>query len=52
MTRPETCGVAGGSGAVSFWMKLVDCPDFGGIISSLILNKTGLQVYCSNNMTK
>ena len=50
MTLPETCGASGG--AVSFWMKLVDCHDFGGIISSLTLNETGLRVYCNNNMTK
>ena len=35
MTRPETCGSAGG--AVSFWVKLVvaDCNGINGIISSL-----------------
>ena len=50
MTRPETCGAAGG--AVSFWMKLIDCNDFGGVISTVSLSETGFQVYCSENKTK
>ena len=33
MTRPETCGAAGG--AINFWIRLIDCPDEGGVISSL-----------------
>ena len=32
MTRPETCGAAGG--AISLWLKLFDSPSSGGIISS------------------
>ena len=31
MTRPETCGAAGG--AISLWVRVTDCDD--GIISSL-----------------
>ena len=56
MTRPETCGAAGG--AVSFWMKLVDCPDEfpGGIISSYNYKPhavtTGFQMYCLNDVVR
>ena len=32
MTRPETCGTAGG--AISLWMKVIDCPTFAGVVSS------------------
>ena len=32
MTRPETCGVAGG--AFSVWMNIIDCQN--GIIEGLI----------------
>ena len=49
MTRPETCGTAGG--AVSFWVKMVaDCPDVSGIISSYDYTShrgsTGFSVAC------
>ena len=33
MTRPETCGAAGG--AISLWVNVTDCPDLAGIVSSL-----------------
>ena len=33
MTRPETCGTAGG--AISLWVKVIDCPRYAGIIPSL-----------------
>ena len=53
MTRPETCGAAGG--AISVWVNVVDC-HFGGIISSGAVitsynyyGKTGLQIHCYNN---
>ena len=42
MTRPETCGPAGG--AVSFWVKLVaDCPDVSGVISSYTYDYTSFR---------
>ena len=44
MTR-MTCGAAGG--AISMWMKLVDCPDEGGIISTLDIGaQTGFRIFC------
>ena len=33
MTRPETCDAAGGA-AISLWLRLIDCPDWAGVISS------------------
>ena len=45
MTRPDTCGATGG--ALSMWMKLVDCPDWSGVISSHE-SGTGWTVYCRN----
>ena len=32
MTRPETCGEAGG--AISMWVNIIDCGYRGGIVSS------------------
>ena len=32
MTRPETCGAAGG--AINLWVNIIDCPSGSGIISS------------------
>ena len=50
MTQPETCGAAGG--AVSLWMKLVECPDWAGVISSWT-RTTGFVIYCaSGNFTR
>ena len=43
MTRPETCGSAGG--AISVWLKVIDCP-YGGIISSHS-HSTGSVIYCT-----
>ena len=48
MTRPQTCDVAGG--ALSFWMKLIECPDKAGIISSSKFNTTGLRMYRSGTV--
>ena len=42
MTRPETCGAAGG--AISVWLKVIACP-FGGIISSFGPS-TGSRIAC------
>ena len=45
MTRPETCGEAGG--AISVWLKDTGCPDWGGILSSYaVYGKSGSLIYC------
>ena len=49
MTRPETCGVAGGS--LSFWMKLRNCPEELGVITT-IHSGTGLMVLCNAGYTR
>ena len=42
MTRPETCG-----SAISFWMKLIGCPNTGGgIISTRPGGSSGSVIYC------
>ena len=46
MTRPETCSSAGG--AISVWIKFIDCPNHGGIISSRGTWKRGLLFSCSS----
>ena len=50
MTRPDTCGEAGG--AVSFWLKesVRACGSGGsshGILSSRTRNGTGFTIYCT-----
>ena len=44
MTRPETCGAAGG--AISLWLNVIDCSPGDGIISSYDYLRTGLIVFC------
>ena len=44
MTLPETCGAAGG--AISFWLNIMKCDTYAGVISSYTSGKTGLQIYC------
>ena len=45
MTRPDTCGVAGG--AISLWVKLTgDCIKQHGIISSLTKQSSGSLISC------
>ena len=39
MTRPETCGAAGG--AISLWLKLFDTSSPGGLISSWASESSG-----------
>ena len=47
MTRPETCGAAGG--AFSMWVKVIDCPSpVRGIISSRV--SSGSVFYCVNEV--
>ena len=48
MTRPETCGAAGG--AISLWVKVIDCPMTGGIISSQIYGSSGIDIYCASTV--
>ena len=45
MTRPETCGAAGG--AISLWAKMIDCPSSAGIVSSYN-SGTGLFIFCND----
>ena len=44
MTRPETCGAAGG--AISLWMNIIDCPYDAGILSSHKSLTTGFRTIC------
>ena len=45
MTRPETCGVAGG--AISVWINVIDCAPLDGIVSSYQgVGTTGIRIYC------
>ena len=46
MTRPESCGAAGG--AISLWLNVIDCTSVGGIISSFSF-RTGLYILCYSN---
>ena len=43
MTRPETCGAAGG--AISLWVNVFDCQD-GGIVSTGQSGTQGSHIYC------
>ena len=45
MTRPDTCGTAGG--AISMWVNVVDVR-VGGIISSYLTEKSGVGIYCTS----
>ena len=44
MTRPETCGAAGG--AISLWINVIEC-GYGGIISSWVEGFTGSNIFCN-----
>ena len=44
MTRPETCGGAGG--AISLWVNVIHCPGMCGIVSSHQVGKTGSIIHC------
>ena len=56
MTRPETCGAAGG--AISLWFRVIDCSissiDSGAVVSTLTdsLETTGIAVECSATNTR
>ena len=43
MTRPETCGAAGG--AISLWVNVIECPGNCGIVSSFAGDTSSL-VFC------
>ena len=47
MTRPETCGAAGG--AISVWVNVIECvSDRGGIVSSRSSSSSGSIIYCTS----
>ena len=49
ITRPETCGAAGG--AISLWMNVIDCTDGAdGIVSSHAGSGSGFFIYCGTNI--
>ena len=53
VTKPETCGAAGG--AISVWMNIVDCPQFpvSGVISTRPSSATtGSTIDCGNTNTR
>ena len=45
MTRPETCGAAGG--AISLWVNQIECPLPGGIVSTRAFGSSGSLIYCT-----
>ena len=48
MTQPETCGAAGG--AISMWMKVHECPNNAGIMTTREnADSTGFSIYCKND---
>ena len=45
MTRPETCGAAGG--AISLWVNVIDCPQTAGIVTSIDdPDQSGFRIWC------
>ena len=48
MTRPDTCGAAGG--AISVWVKVIEPAEKGGIISSCIQGSAGSLIFNNENM--
>ena len=46
MTRPETCGAAGG--AISLWLKIINCPNSDGVITSRRSWRRGFLIYCQS----
>ena len=49
MTRPETCGAAGG--AISVWLNILDCsgPQIGIVTSRTSHSLTHSRIECRNN---
>ena len=50
MALPDICGPAGG--AISFWINVIDSPDFQGIVSSQPRDRVGLAIYCDGNILR
>ena len=51
MTRPETCGAAGG--AIRMWINVDGCQGLeGGIISTLGFGRTGSVIFCDHGHFK
>ena len=50
MTLPENCGPDGG--ALSAWIKLIDCPNNHGFLGSRDEYLTGLKTLCSSNVIR
>ena len=50
ITRPDTCGSDGA--ALSVWLKLTDCQDKDGVISSHSPSSAGLGVRCSTSQIR
>ena len=46
MTRPDTCGAAGG--AVSLWLKENSCIGVSGMLTARTKSGTGFNIYCTN----
>ena len=50
MTRPETCGAAGG--ALSVWFRLIECEsgiDGGSVVSTYSGRTTGSAIFCDGS---
>ena len=48
MPRPHTCGAEGGS--ISLWMRVIRCPDIGGILTSISQSNSGrFVVFCARD---
>ena len=47
MTRPDTCGAAGG--AVSLWLREIECSDLKGMITSKSYGRTGFSIWCQDS---
>ena len=47
MTRMVCCAAGG---AISLWVKMIDCPYNAGIVSSLAAFRTGLIFSCSTHL--
>ena len=45
MTNPDTCDAKGG--AISMWVKVFDCEDYGSIVSTLRFLTCGASIYCN-----
>ena len=44
MTRPETCGAAGG--ALRIWFRVIECENSGSIVSTYSGRTTGSGILC------